>query len=275
MLSLVDKPADIASLRKGDGERGISSSRMLNFDGSNSQGGSGLIAPLLVSIEGNIGAGKSTLLDKLRNANPSWIFIDEPVSTWSTLKNDAGESILEVFYQDRKRWSYTFQNCALLTRFQNIESAIRESGVVNSAGQRQVYITERCLETDYHVFTKMLRAEGSIDKLEFDLYERWFTQLKKSCTPLSAIVHVDTTPEVCSQRIKKRGRDGEGDIPLEYLVSLDKYQSQWVNAGEVPFMRTKLTDVEGSADVQRFVRGLLETASPLLPSSAISSSSWR
>ena len=201
--------------------------------------------PVLVSIEGNIGAGKSTLLDALRAGETSrdWVFIDEPVGEWSTLKNEKGESMLEVFYKDRRRWSYTFQNCALLTRFQNIEAAIRlhSSKTGSTSDKRKVFVTERCLDTDYHVFTKMLRAEGSIDKLEYDLYERWFSQLKKTSTPLSAIVHVDTTPETCAQRIIMRGREGEGGISLEYLRSLDKYQRDWVEAGTTPFIRADVT----------------------------------
>lgn len=235
--------------------------------------------PLLISIEGNIGAGKSTLLDALRESNPDWVFIDEPVGVWSAFRNEGGENMLEVFYRDRKRWSYTFQNCALLTRFQNIETAIgahnekliqQETESATSALEfggrnnrnpdigsflgndkklkRQIFITERCLDTDYQVFTKMLRAEGSIDKLEYDLYERWFTQLKISATPLSAIIHVDTTPEICAQRIVKRGRDGEEAIPLEYLQALDTFQRIWVNSGDVPCIHTSADGVAGVID---------------------------
>lgn len=232
--------------------------------------------PFLISIEGNIGAGKSTLLDSLRISNPEWIFIDEPVGVWSAFQNEGGENMLEVFYKDRKRWSYTFQNCALLTRFQNIESAIAdhfrqmESNKNEQQGgkikfgkgisiskvphDRPVFVTERCLDTDYQVFTKMLRAEGSIDKLEYDLYECWFSQLKSSSTQLSAIVHVDTSPDLCAERIVKRGRDGEEYIPIEYLQALDKYQRDWVTRGDVPFVQT---DTSGVEDVRNFVNSLL------------------
>lgn len=206
-------------------------------------------APLLVSIEGNIGAGKSTLLDELRRTNADWVFIDEPVGEWSKLKNEQDESMLEVFYKDRRRWSYTFQNCALLTRFQNIEKAVKEQKQT-----KRVFITERCLDTDYHVFTKMLRADGSIDKLEFDLYVRWFTELKRTATPLSAIVHVDTSPEICAERIVKRGREGEEAIPLDYLRALDTYQRAWVEAGDVPCLRASVAE---SKRVEDFVEKLL------------------
>lgn len=209
--------------------------------------------PLLVSIEGNIGAGKSTLLDELREENPDWIFINEPVGVWSSFRNDANENMLEVFYKDRKRWSYTFQNCALLTRFQNIESAITGSNTKEpEEGRRQVFVTERCLDTDYQVFTKMLRAEGSIDKLEYDLYECWFTLLKNTSTQLSAIVHVNTSPEVCAERIRKRGRDGEDGISIDYLKTLHGYQCDWVLRGDVPYIQTS---TEGVKEVSSFING--------------------
>ncbi|KAJ1413067.1 P-loop containing nucleoside triphosphate hydrolase protein, partial [Ochromonadaceae sp. CCMP2298] len=179
--------------------------------------------PILVSIEGNIGAGKSTLLKTLRETHSEWTFIDEPVSTWSTIRNEQDESILEVFYKDRKRWSYTFQNCALLTRYQNIENAVRDASIMGKVGP-QVFLTERCLDTDYHVFTKMLCDEGSIDKMELHLYHRLLSQLKSTATPLSAIVHVNTSPEECATRIRERARSGEDAISLDYLQSLDKHQ---------------------------------------------------
>ena len=226
--------------------------------------GTDVPVPLLISIEGNIGAGKSTLLDSLRQSNPEWIFIDEPVGVWSAFQNEASENMLEVFYKDRKRWSYTFQNCALLTRFQNIESAIADHfdkvekmkvHTNKTSTTRPIFITERCLDTDYQVFTKMLRAEGSIDMLEYDLYECWFSQLKSSSTQLSAIVHVDTAPETCAERIVKRGRDGEEYIPIEYLQALDKYQRDWVTRGDVPFVQT---DTSGVDEVKDFVEKLLK-----------------
>lgn len=64
--------------------------------------------PILLSIEGNIGAGKSTLLRALRESHPEWTFIDEPLDTWTALKNETG-NLIECFYGDQDRWAYTFQ----------------------------------------------------------------------------------------------------------------------------------------------------------------------
>lgn len=233
--------------------------------------------PLLISIEGNIGAGKSYLLGNLRKAHPEWVFIDEPVEFWESLKNDAKESLLEVFYKDQRRWSYTFQNCALLSRFNNIETCVsdfatnaaakfaKEQAALEPAerkaapakGVPQVFITERCLDTDHEVFAKMLHSDGQLDNLEYDLYQRWFNLLGKSCTPLSAIVYVDTVPTTCSERITKRSREGEGGIPLAYLTNLDKFQREWIDSTSVPTVRTMSDGILG---VEAFVDDLIAKA---------------
>lgn len=217
-----------------------------------------IFEPVLVSIEGNIGSGKTTLLKTLRARNPDWTFIDEPVDTWASIKNDEGEGILEVFYKDRKRWSYTFQNCALLTRHQFIEAAVQNARSVSTEAGRHVFLTERCLDTDFHVFTKMLRAEGSIDALELELYLRLLRQLKSTATPLSAIVHVNTAPEVCKERIRQRSRAGEEAISLAYLKQLDERQCAWIGTESLPTMVTDAAEAADVAQVEAFVRSLLD-----------------
>jgi deoxyadenosine/deoxycytidine kinase len=226
-----------------------------------------VIIPLLISIEGNIGAGKSYLLGNLRKAHPEWCFIDEPVAFWESLRNDGNESLLEVFYKDQRRWSYTFQNCALLSRFHNIESAITKVNAqelearagIKRPAMCKVFITERCLDTDHEVFAKMLHSDGQLDALEIDLYQRWFRMLQKTATPLSAIVYVDTMPGTCSERINIRARDGEGGIPLSYLESLDKFQRRWIDTTSVPIMRTPSDYIHV---VESFVAQLIENNTP-------------
>ena len=207
--------------------------------------------PILLSIEGNIGAGKSTLLRALREKHPNWTFIDEPLDTWTALKNEKG-NLLECFYGDQDRWAYTFQNCSILSRFQLIEDAIQANK--DKFSGKHIYVTERSLGTDYHVFSKMLKEDGKLDEVEFELYERWLSELEKTCTPLSGVVWVDTPPEVCSDRIKKRSRDGEEGIPLAYLENLHIFQSRWLNSIDIPCRRT-LT-VEG---IEQFVDVMLST----------------
>ncbi len=208
---------------------------------------------VLVSLEGSIGSGKSTLINALKERHPDWHFIDEPVSTWQALKNEAGEDLLQVFYKDIKRYSYTFQNCALLSRAINIQKKIeawRASGCVGSC----VFVTERCLETDYHVFAQMLKDDGMMDSMEWGLYKMWYDYIKDMSTALTGIVYVNTPPDICADRIKERGRSGEENISGAYLQNLDKYQRTWLADEKVPILmydnysdaaaRNKVEDVE-------------------------------
>jgi deoxyadenosine/deoxycytidine kinase len=188
---------------------------------------------ILISIEGDIGAGKSTLITKLKKEHPDWHFIDEPVDTWLNLKTADDKNLLELFYTDKNRYSYTFQNCALLSRALNIKKTIDtwkyECKYINpELRHSNIFITERCLETDYHVFAKMLYDEGCMNLVEWDLYKMWYNYVKEQSYPLTGIIYVSTPPEICQERIHQRGRKGEDAIPIEYLNNLDKYQKQWL-----------------------------------------------
>lgn len=172
-----------------------------------------------------------------------------------------GKSLLEVFYSDRKRWSYTFQSCALLSRFQNIEDSIREKTLHRMEeramdGKMNIFITERCLDTDFYVFTTMLREENSIDSLEYDLYCRLYQHLRSKSTPLGGIIYVSTDPEECSKRIAGRNRSGESGISLDYLKNLDRCQREWIKSFDGPIIESP-TQSMLLLDIDRFVEKTL------------------
>lgn len=179
---------------------------------------------IILSIEGNIGSGKSTVLAELRKQYPDWIYVDEPVDKWLALKNAEGESLLEVFYKDKSRWSYTFQNAAILYRYQKLRKALESI----KEGQRNIIVMERSLETDRQIFCRMLNKDGFIDTLEKKLYDDWFQHLDDMLPSVDAYVYVDTKPDISFERLTKRARDGESVIPIEYLQELDEYHHKWL-----------------------------------------------
>ena len=67
--------------------------------------------PIIIAVEGNIGTGKSTLLTKLKNqiGSSKIIFCQEPIDEWTKIKNKNGETILNEFYNDPKKYSFSFQ----------------------------------------------------------------------------------------------------------------------------------------------------------------------
>ena len=184
---------------------------------------------LVISLDGNIGAGKSTLLEAVRQALPEVEVVVEPVAEWETLKTADGKSLLHHFYEDKKRWSYTFQNCAILTRLTAIQSAIKNT-------TKRVIITERSVFTDRYVFAEMLRDSEDLNMMEWALYSKWFDIFAKDL-PIKGVVHITTNVDTSAGRITKRGRDGEGAIPKEYLAALDQQHYKWLDNTTMPVCR--------------------------------------
>ena len=195
--------------------------------------------PLLLSLDGNIGSGKSTLLAALAAAMPEVECVPEPVGEWMRIKNAEGRSLLELFYEDHRRWAYTFQNCAILTRLRGLREAIANT-------QKGVVLTERSVLTDRFVFAEMLRASGDIDTMEFDLYMQWFNTFVVLSAPVRGVVYLTTGPAVCAERIASRAREGE-HMSRDYLEALDAQHRGWLEVG-VEHGGTDLPVLEVAAD---------------------------
>jgi deoxyadenosine/deoxycytidine kinase len=215
------------------------------------------MTPIIISLDGNIGAGKSTLLAEIRRRLHDVHVVDEPVGQWTALKNAEGKNLLELFYEDKRRWAYTFQNCAILTRLKNIQDAVENLDTTLKGPQ--VIITERSVLTDKHVFADMLYSSGDIDMLEWDLYESWFNEFGKKY-PVRGIIYVSTSSVTSKERIKIRSRNGEENIGMDYLDALDRQHKKWVENTNIPVL-TLSTEVgvpveKNIEEIQGFIEKL-------------------
>lgn len=190
-------------------------------------------SPIIISLDGNIGSGKTTLLNELRCRLHNVHVVDEPVGQWTSLKNSDGKNLLELFYQDKKRWAYTFQNCAILTRLKNIQEAV--NNLDSTIKGPQIIITERSVLTDKHVFAEMLRDSGDMELIEWELYESWFNIFGKKY-PVSGIIYLSTSANTSKERIKIRNRIGEENIDIEYLDNLDIQHKKWIDSTNIPVL---------------------------------------
>jgi len=108
--------------------------------------------PTIISIEGNIGSGKSTLLKYLSQCcegDKEFVFLQEPVDAWDTIKDEQGVTMLAKFYQDQPRYAFSFQMMAYISRLALLKKTCDEN-------PNAIIVTERSLYTDKHVFAKML-----------------------------------------------------------------------------------------------------------------------
>ena len=199
----------------------------MSFNGINSQ---------VISIDGNIGSGKSTLLAKLKEHyadNDHVVFLKEPVDDWEKITDENGITMLEKFYSNQEKYSFSFQMMAYISRLKVLKDTkkmIIGSYLDGSHNYDKPYIiiTERSLYTDKMVFAKMLYDSKKIEEVNYKIYLSWFDTFSEEF-PVDKIIYVKTSPEKCHSRILKRSRDGESNIPLEYLNNCHKYHDDMLD----------------------------------------------
>ncbi len=170
------------------------------------------------AVEGNIGAGKSTFLSIVRTFLNARVVM-EPHIKW---QNVGGYNLLDKFYADPKRWSYTFQMYAFITR-------TMEKQNVSLNSSQLVHILERSVYSDRYCFTKNCFELGFMTELEWNLYRECFDWLVEShdATP-HGFIYMQTDPEICYKRLLKRNRSEEAGVSLDYLRSVHDKHESWL-----------------------------------------------
>ncbi len=187
---------------------------------------------IIISIEGNIGSGKSSVIKELKKKYKQFYYLEEPVDSWTSVKDDNGKTILDLFYGDNTRWAYTFQNLAYITRVKQI-LAIKD--------KYEYIVMERSIFTDRNVFAKIMEQDGHINKIEKGLYDQWFEFLKKD-VKVDGYIYIKADPKTSLERIRKRNRQGEENITLEYLEKLHKAHNEWL-------IQENTTNIDGNDEM--------------------------
>tara|TARA_B100000513_G_scaffold193663_1_gene121347 strand:+ start:306 stop:1037 length:732 start_codon:yes stop_codon:yes gene_type:complete len=181
------------------------------------------------TIEGNIGSGKSTFIPELRKTlntiekngfHYNIIYLTEPVNIWESIKDTSGKNIIENFYENNKKYAFSFQMMAYISRIHQIKEVLKKA-------YNTIVICERSIFTDKNVFAKMLYDSNNIEEIEYQIYLKWFDEFHKDI-PYKGIIYIKTNPDTCLERIAKRNRQGE-TIPIEYLINCDKYHDIWIH----------------------------------------------
>jgi deoxycitidine kinase len=196
---------------------------------------------MLISIEGNIGSGKSTLVEYLKSLG-KYIFVDEPVNEWITIKDNTGSNALECFYKNQKENAFCFQVLAYITRLKKLIDTVKNNP------SNVIIITERSIETDRNVFAKMLYEDNLISSIEWETYNYWFNTFK-DVSKVDMIIYIKTSPDKCLERINIRNRSEESNIKAEYLEKCNKYHNDWLNNDD----NNKIITIDGhdSIDIIR------------------------
>jgi deoxyadenosine/deoxycytidine kinase len=171
-----------------------------------------------IVVAGNIGAGKSTLVELLSRELQLTPFY-EPVSE---------NPYLSDFYEDMKRWAFQSQLFYLTRRLRIHRQLLDVQGSV---------IQDRSVYEDAEIFAKNLFLQGDISERDFGVYQDLYQILVTLLPPPDMIIYLKTSVPVLAQRIVRRGRDFEADIPQTYLARLNDLYEGWIaNVNQCPVL---------------------------------------
>lgn len=170
-------------------------------------------------VEGNIGAGKTTLLKAIEKHLPELKIIFEPVNQWNN--SVSGKNLLGDFYSDPQRWAYTLETYAMACR---VKEYLKESKNKNAKT-----LMERSIFSGHYCFAKNDFLNGYMTEMEWEIYQTWFSFLISNKAPLPrGFIYLKTDPEIALERIKKRNRNGESKISIEYLKQIDDRHNEFL-----------------------------------------------
>jgi deoxyadenosine/deoxycytidine kinase len=151
-----------------------------------------------IIVEGLIGVGKSTFTteaSELFNLTPMYESVDD-------------NPFLEKFYTDESsRWAYTLQMHFLYDRF--------------SKHLPENTMLDRSIFGDI-CFANILKDEGTLTDEEHFSYLKHFNMLKPFIPHIDLCIHLHIEVDQALERISKRGRDFEANIPRDYLERLQE-----------------------------------------------------
>lgn len=198
---------------------------------------------LFITIAGNIGTGKTTLT-KMLGDHYGWKPHFESVTD---------NPYLEDFYKDMARWSFPLQVFFLNHRFK----VHRNVSLSNYSA-----IQDRSIYEDRHIFARNLFESGKMEERDYNNYLELYTEMAKLLPPPDLMIYLRKSVPKLVEQIKKRGRDFEQNIPVDYLNCLNKYYDDWIgnyNTGKLLVIDSNNLDfVANPTDFDFIAKQILE-----------------
>lgn len=186
-----------------------------------------------LTIEGTVGCGKSTV--------SSFMSQRTGLKLYEELSNDDTIKLLDKFYLDQKRWSFSLQIHFLNERFKMIKD-ISKSG----SG-----ILDRSIFGD-SIFAELLHEDGMMTDEEYRTYSTLLNNMLEHVKMPDLIIYLQCSTDVAIERINKRNRGYESKVKFGYWERLNKKYDEWFN-GYVssPKLLVNVDDIDIFDDEQR------------------------
>ena len=187
-----------------------------------------------ISLEGNIGSGKTRLLDYIHSLGGEAEILPEPIEVWK----EGNKSLLEEFYQNPAEGAMPLQKAV-------IHSLIARQ---EQAPTKPLRIMERSLSSCRYVFGQALYQEGYLSESDMGVLENWHEKLvREQDYEPNLIIYVRSSPDVAMERIRKRARESEREISMDYVEKIDMLHENWLCKGDFP-VPCKVIPIDGNKE---------------------------
>jgi len=156
--------------------------------------------PGYIAIEGVIGVGKTTLATLMSDRLGAQLQVEEVEEN----------PFLSKFYGDMRGYAFQTQIFFLLSRYrQQMELA-------------QASLFQQKVVSDYIFAKDRIFAYLNLNDDELALYERLVKILEEDIARPDIVVYLQASTDVLMERIRKRGRPYEKNMPRDYIETLNK-----------------------------------------------------
>ena len=192
-----------------------------------------------IAIEGNIGAGKTSLAQILATKYNAELALEE----------FADNTFLTQFYQNPERWAFPLELSFLAERYQQLKQK-----------QDEQIATGGMLVTDYLFEKSLLFAQVNLQGNELELFNRFYSLMKPNLKAPDLILYLSRSTDTLINNIRKRGRDFEKEISIDYLMKVTRqYESYLKQEQSIPvlFIESDHLDFVNIAVDLRFILDIL------------------
>jgi len=188
-----------------------------------------------IAVEGPIGVGKTTLATVLADRMGGRIVLEAVEEN----------PFLPGFYQDRKKHALQAQLFFLLSRFQQQQDLFQQD------------LFNQVTISDYLFAKDRIFASLTLDPNELALYERIWQVLGARVVKPDLVVYLQARPDVLAARVRKRGRDFERHLAIDYLETVSRaYGDFFFHYEETPLLvvNTSEIDLGDEADLDALLK---------------------
>tara|TARA_B100000965_G_scaffold400771_1_gene423283 strand:- start:1508 stop:2164 length:657 start_codon:yes stop_codon:yes gene_type:complete len=179
--------------------------------------------PNYIAIEGPIGVGKTSLARKI-----SYEFGHE-----LCLEESDDNPFLKPFYGDKRNYAFASQLFFVMQRSHQLKMYFSDG------------LIQRKVVSDFMFEKENLFAELNLTKDEFNIFKEVKAKFYNTHPKPDLLIYLQATPERVLERVHKRGRSYENEMPLKYLESIcEMYTEFFFNYSDSPLLVLNVDEVD-------------------------------